>query len=79
MVRSSLWYHQESFRCWRYILFGTTLGGSGDPSKRNNDIDKDGETTCQGYLAHMAARTVIFIEVDNPKIGLMAFIGIDMD
>jgi len=53
--------------------------GLGDPEKRNNDIDEDGETTCQGYLARMAARAVIFIEAVNSEIGLMAFIGIGMD
>ena len=53
--------------------------GLGDPEKRNDSIDEAGEDTCQGYLAHMAARAVIFIEADNPRIGLMAFIGIGMD
>ncbi|KAF2156510.1 phosphatidylserine decarboxylase family protein [Myriangium duriaei CBS 260.36] len=53
--------------------------GLGDPDKQNADIDKASEATCQGYLAHMAARAVIFFEADNPAIGLMAFIGIGMD
>lgn len=56
--------------------------GLGDPYRGKGDepkIDESGETTSQGYLAHMAARGVIFFEADNPKIGLMAFLGIGMD
>ncbi|KAG9873503.1 hypothetical protein KCV05_g22990, partial [Aureobasidium melanogenum] len=33
----------------------------------------------QGYLSALATRAIIFIEADNPAIGLMAFIGIGMD
>lgn len=32
----------------------------------------------QGYIAALATRAIIFIEADNPAIGLMAFIGIGM-
>ncbi|KAH0251113.1 hypothetical protein KCU91_g19340, partial [Aureobasidium melanogenum] len=35
--------------------------------------------TGQGYLSALATRAIIFIEADNPAIGLMAFIGIGMD
>ncbi|KAI7337699.1 hypothetical protein KC315_g2134 [Hortaea werneckii] len=38
-----------------------------------------GISTGQGYLSHVATRAIIFIEADNPKIGLMAFVGIGMD
>ena len=53
----------------------------GDPEKaRKGDasIDMGGETTSQGYLTAMATRAIIFIEADNPAIGLCAFIGIGM-
>lgn len=53
--------------------------GLGDVDKQSAEIDKASEATCQGYLAHMAARAVIYFEADNPKIGLMAFVGIGMD
>ncbi|KAH0256843.1 hypothetical protein KCU91_g16721, partial [Aureobasidium melanogenum] len=36
-------------------------------------------STGQGYLSALATRAIIFIEADNPAIGLMAFIGIGMD
>lgn len=33
---------------------------------------------CQDYLAHMSARAIVYIQADNPDIGLMAFIPIGM-
>jgi len=32
----------------------------------------------QGYICQVAARSVIFIEADNPKIGLMCFVAVGM-
>lgn len=52
--------------------------GLGDPEARH-EIAQAGITTGQGYIVQLAARAVIFIEADNPDIGLMAFIGIGMD
>lgn len=46
--------------------------GTGEP-------DPTGISGAQGYLTALATRAVILIEADNPKIGLMAFIGIGMD
>lgn len=43
------------------------------------EIDTRGISTAQGYLTALATRAVIFIEADNPAIGLMAFIGVGMD
>ncbi|KAI1827528.1 Phophatidylserine decarboxylase-domain-containing protein [Xylaria intraflava] len=43
------------------------------------EIDPKGFTKSQGYLTALATRAVIFIEADNPAIGLMAFIGVGMD
>lgn len=42
-------------------------------------INADGITTAQGYLTALATRAVIFLEADNPAIGLMAFVGVGMD
>ncbi|RYP93552.1 hypothetical protein DL770_000294 [Monosporascus sp. CRB-9-2] len=44
-----------------------------------HEIDKKGISVAQGYLTALATRAVIFIEADNPAIGLMAFIGVGMD
>ncbi|KAH9845779.1 Phosphatidylserine decarboxylase proenzyme 3 [Teratosphaeria destructans] len=51
--------------------------GLGDP--QTEEIDRGGISTGQGYLTALATRAVIFIEADNPAIGLMAFIGVGMD
>jgi phosphatidylserine decarboxylase len=51
--------------------------GLGDPTVE--EIDAGGISVGQGYLSALATRAIIFIEADNPAIGLMAFIGIGMD
>ncbi|KAK7757227.1 hypothetical protein SLS62_000776 [Diatrype stigma] len=43
------------------------------------EIDTRGISVAQGYLTALAARAVIFIEADNPAVGLMAFVGVGMD
>ena len=50
--------------------------GLGEPG--NTGIDMSGEATAQGYITAVATRAIIFIQADNPKIGLMAFIGVGM-
>ncbi|MGW4116252.1 phophatidylserine decarboxylase associated domain-containing protein [Actinosynnema sp. NPDC004786] len=32
----------------------------------------------QGYIAHVATRAIVFIEADNPKIGVLCFVAIGM-
>lgn len=46
--------------------------GLGDPTTES--IDAGGISKGQGYLSALATRAIIFIEADNPAIGLMAFI-----
>ncbi|EME45730.1 hypothetical protein DOTSEDRAFT_71430 [Dothistroma septosporum NZE10] len=54
--------------------------GLGDPERANTqEIDAGGISVGQGYLTSLATRAVVFIEADNPAIGLMAFIGVGMD
>jgi phosphatidylserine decarboxylase len=55
--------------------FNTVQGGTEDDDEKN---EAGTENTSQEYLSVMATRAVIFIESDNPKIGLMAFMGIGM-
>lgn len=64
-----------------YLVEGTYYSeplfeGLGDP--KNADIDLGGETTSQGYLTQVATRAVILIETHEPKIGLVAFVGVGM-
>ncbi|KAK1143692.1 hypothetical protein N8T08_006092 [Aspergillus melleus] len=69
-----------------YVVPGTYYSeplfeGLGDPNataQASNEIDPSGEVTAQEYLTATATRAVIFIESDNPKIGLMAFLGVGM-
>jgi len=65
-----------------YVVDGTYFSeplweGLGDP--HTHRIDQLGICDAQGYITALAARAIIFIEADNPKIGLMAFIGVGMD
>lgn len=54
--------------------------GVGDPANRmdGGNIDIGGETSAQVYLTAVATRAVIFVEADNPRIGLLAFLGVGM-
>lgn len=44
----------------------------------SHDADEKGEGTGQGYITATATRAVIFIEADNPAIGMMGFLGVGM-
>ncbi|PIG84355.1 phosphatidylserine decarboxylase family protein [Aspergillus arachidicola] len=64
-----------------YVVDGTYYSeplfeGLGGPHP--HDIDSVGEVTAQEYITAVATRALIFIESDNPAIGLMAFLGIGM-
>jgi phosphatidylserine decarboxylase len=50
-----------------------------EATSQDGGIDVKGIAVAQGYLTALATRAIIFIEADNPAIGLMAFIGVGMD
>ena len=52
--------------------------GVGNPAVHSQDIDLAGEDVSQAYITAAATRAIIFIEADEPAIGLMAFIGVGM-
>ncbi|KAI1474381.1 Phophatidylserine decarboxylase-domain-containing protein [Daldinia eschscholtzii] len=63
-------------------LFEGPAGGyvEGERStQKPGEIDTRGISVAQGYLTALATRAVIFIQADNPAIGLMAFVGVGMD
>ncbi|KAI1390542.1 Phophatidylserine decarboxylase-domain-containing protein [Hypoxylon trugodes] len=63
-------------------LFEGPAGGyvEGERSmNRSGEIDTRGISVAQGYLTALATRAVIFIQADNPALGLMAFVGVGMD
>jgi len=41
-------------------------------------LDPEGPNESQAYITSIATRAIIFIEADNPDIGLMAFLGVGM-
>ncbi len=41
-------------------------------------FDPEGPNNSQGYIAHVATRALIFIEADDPRIGLMCLVTIGM-
>lgn len=48
-------------------------------SAPDGGIDTRGIGVAQGYLTSLATRAVIFLQADEPAIGLMAFVGVGMD
>lgn len=63
-------------------LFEGPAGGYADGERstaHTDEIDIRGISVAQGYLTALATRAVIFIQADNPAIGLMAFVGVGMD
>jgi len=66
-----------------YVVDGTYYSeplfeGVGNPHARTRDIHLEGEVISQAYITATATRALIFIEADEPAIGLMAFIGVGM-
>jgi len=62
-----------------YVVDGTYFSEPllpGDEGDLSQAIAAEGIALAQGYLTALATRAVIFIEADNPAIGLMVFIGI---
>lgn len=69
----------------RYVVDGTyyseplfttmadpqSIGSGGHP-------DPEGQATGQSYIAHTATRGLIFIEADNPDVGLMCVVQVGM-
>ena len=66
-----------------YVVEGTYYSeplaeGDGNITAHSDDISMAGEVTGQGYITAVATRGVIFIQADNPAIGLVAFVGVGM-
>ncbi|KAJ5341758.1 hypothetical protein N7541_010882 [Penicillium brevicompactum] len=66
-----------------YVVDGTYYSeplfeGVGNPEVESKEIDMAGQVTSQGYITSTATRALIFIEADEPSIGLMAFVGVGM-
>ena len=61
-----------------YVVNGTYYLGNMFQSFLTEQPDPTGLNNSQGFLTAVATRALIFIEADNPAIGLMCFIGVGM-
>ncbi|KAI2791995.1 hypothetical protein POX_b02026 [Penicillium oxalicum] len=66
-----------------YVIDGTYFSellfeGVGNPKFNAASIKMEGQRMSQSYITATATRALIFIEADEPSIGLMAFIGVGM-
>jgi len=75
---SALSYHR-----WHSPVDGEVIGvqhieGSYYSVALSEGFDLAGPNMSQGYISEVAARAIILIQADNPKIGKMAFVAIGM-
>lgn len=73
----------HSYHRWHAPVSGTirdarVVAGTYFAEAEAEGEDPEGPKKSQGYLAHVAARALIFIEADDPVIGLMVVIPIGM-
>ncbi|KAI1746608.1 Phophatidylserine decarboxylase-domain-containing protein [Xylaria castorea] len=77
------WHSPVSGKVVRaFVAPGTYFSEPLFPSDRDGqtfEINVKGLRVSQAYLAALAARAVVFLQADNPAIGLMAFVGVGMD
>ena len=72
-----------SYHRWHSPVSGTIyktelVDGSYYSQTHNIQDDPASPNKSQGYLAQVAARGIIYIQADNPNIGLMCFVAIGM-
>lgn len=75
---SALKYHR-----WHSPVSGTIVKAYIVPGTYYSEIqsypyDEAGPNNSQGYITHVATRALVFIESDNPTIGLMCFMAVGM-
>ena len=73
----------ESYHRWHSPVSGTIVkayvqDGTYYSETPAEGYDPSGPNESQGYITAVAARGIIFIEADNPKIGLMCFMAVGM-
>ena len=71
-----------SYHRWHSPVDGKIIKTTNVDGSYYSDIllkfDPAGPNKSQGYLTNVAARALIFIEADNPLIGLMCFVAVGM-
>ena len=73
----------EKYHRWHSPISGTVrkleqVPGTYYAEAASEGFDPAGPNNSQGYIAHVAIRALIFIEADNPDIGLMGMVTIGM-
>ncbi len=75
---SALSYHRWHSPVSGKIVKTRIIDGSYYAEALSEGFDPAGPNNSQGYIAQVAARALIFIEADNPDIGLMCAVFIGM-
>ncbi len=75
---SALSYHRWHAPVSGRVVKTRVVNGTYYSETLAEGLDPSGPNESQGYIAEVATRGLIFIEADNPDIGLMCFVGIGM-
>jgi len=75
---SALSYHRWHSPVSGKIVKTKLIDGSYYAEALSAGFDPAGPNESQGYITHVASRALIFIEADNPDIGLMAIMFVGM-
>ena len=75
---SALSYHRWHSPVSGTIVKTVVIDGSYYSEAQSQGFDPSGPNESQGYITDVATRALVFIEADNPAIGLMCFMAIGM-
>ena len=75
---SALSYHRWHSPVSGRVLKAYVQDGTYYSEALSEGLDSSGPNKSQGYITEVATRAFIFIEADNPEIGLMCFMAVGM-
>lgn len=75
---SALSYHRWHSPVSGTIIKATVIDGTYYSEAWSEGFDPAGPNNSQGYITQVATRALIFIQADNPAIGLMCFMAVGM-
>ncbi len=75
---SALSYHRWHSPVNGIIVKTRVIYGSYFSESLSEGFDETGQDKSQGYITEVATRALIFIQADNPYIGLMCFMAVGM-
>jgi len=71
-------YHRWHAPVGGTVVRACTVDGTYYSDADSEGADAEEPQESQGYMAHVAARAIILIEADDPRIGLVAFVPVGM-